>query len=189
MWMDDSEKICEWLEANFPQPSLLVPNTTEQSVGSKVFPSFVQLLKSRTLPTAEAAAANPDPEKESNLLAALDQVRLQLEASGGPFLCGKTFTNVDANLLPKIKHALVVLREICGWEIPSGKHCAMTVPLTETLRTADNPTAAAIATYMQAASARPSWTTTMYTDKIMVDGWAKHVDEWRAAAAAAAEAQ
>jgi adenylate kinase len=54
-WMDDSDKIIEFLETKFPKPSLkpkawlLKKNPALKSVGAEVYPAFVQLLKSRAM--------------------------------------------------------------------------------------------------------------------------------------------
>jgi glutathione S-transferase len=115
-FLDDSEKICSFLEKKCPEPSLTplaVGGTDPSTIGSRVFPSFVQLLKACKVPGKESERE----EKESQMVAQLQGLEDILKRTDA-FLCGDELTSVDMGVAPKLKHARVVLDRICGWQFP-----------------------------------------------------------------------
>ena len=87
--------------------------TDPSTIGSKIFPSFVQLLKACKIPGKESERE----EKEAQMVAQLEGLEEVLKKTDA-FLCGDKITSIDMGLAPKLKHARVVLNRICGWQFP-----------------------------------------------------------------------
>lgn len=107
-WIPDSDVIVGIIEKIFPEPSL-VPPEESSSVGSKIFPSFVNFLKS----------CDSSDDTESNLKTELKSLNDHLENSNtGPFIFGEKISSVDVNLAPKLYHLIVALKNFKNWTIP-----------------------------------------------------------------------
>ncbi|KAJ8428003.1 hypothetical protein Cgig2_028280 [Carnegiea gigantea] len=89
-WVTDSDVIVDLLEKNYPEPSL-APKPEFASMGCKLFPAFVNFLKSK----------DPNDGAEKALLDELNALEGHLK-SHGPFVCGEKVTAVDLSLAPKL---------------------------------------------------------------------------------------
>ncbi|KAL3692770.1 hypothetical protein R1sor_006421 [Riccia sorocarpa] len=106
-WIQDSDKIAEYLEEKFPDPSLKTPSEFK-NVGAQIFQVFTQYLKSKKV---------DDPSKQQLLdeLKALDQHLKE----HGPYIGGDKPTDSDFALIPKLKHLRVALAHYMDFHIPS----------------------------------------------------------------------
>ncbi|CAK7325610.1 unnamed protein product [Dovyalis caffra] len=105
-WIADSDVIVGILEEKYPEPPLATPPDFA-SVGSKIFSSFVQFLKSK----------DPNDGTEQALLEELKALDDHLKAHG-PFIAGEKITAVDFSLAPKLYHLKVALGHFKNWTIP-----------------------------------------------------------------------
>ncbi|XP_022747081.1 glutathione S-transferase DHAR2-like [Durio zibethinus] len=105
-WVPDSDVIVGILEEKYPEPSLKTPPEFA-SVGSKIFGTFVTLLKSKD--------ANDGSEQ-----ALLDELKaLDEHLKGqGPFIAGEKITAVDLGLGPKLYHLEIALGHFKNWTVP-----------------------------------------------------------------------
>lgn len=142
-WLADSDEITKLLEKDYPEPSLATPSE-KASVGSKIFPSFVAFLKSDS----------PTDGTEDALLAELEALDKALGEGEGPFIAGKSITQVDAALIPKLYHTKVALKELKGWKIPAKL---------------EN-----VHKYLKAAADTESFKKTTASDDLIVKGWLAH---------------
>lgn len=105
-WFVDSAKFVDYTEDKHPQPAL-GKSTDAPSIGSKVFPAFVAIIKS----------PKGDDSKIEPLKAELRELNSHLE-SHGPFLKGKNISAGDLALAPKLHHMQVALKAFKAFEIP-----------------------------------------------------------------------
>lgn len=106
-WLPDSDKIVEYLEENYPEPSM--KSTVPPEVGAKFFGAFREFLKS----SEEEAKA-----KEAAFLSELKNLDDYL-AANGPLFGGESLNATDASLAPKIYHAKVALKHYKAFEFPA----------------------------------------------------------------------
>ncbi|CAM6100785.1 unnamed protein product [Calypogeia fissa] len=106
-WIQDSDKIAQYLEEKFPDPSLKTP-AQYKNIGLGVFPAFTSWLK----------AKNPEDETKEHLLKELKDLDDHLKAHG-PYIGGEKATDSAFALIPKLKHMQVALKYYYGWELPS----------------------------------------------------------------------
>ncbi|KAH9767885.1 glutathione S-transferase DHAR2 [Citrus sinensis] len=106
-WVADSDVIVRIIEEKYPEPSLTNPPEFA-SVGSKIFPSFVNFLKSK----------DPNDGTEQALLEELKALDEHLKTHGGPFIAGEKVTAVDLSLAPKLYHLQVALEHFKQWTVP-----------------------------------------------------------------------
>ncbi|KAL2635103.1 hypothetical protein R1flu_006582 [Riccia fluitans] len=106
-WIQDSDKIAQYLEEKFPEPSLKTPSEFK-NVGAEIFQCFTQYLKSKKV---------DDSSKQQllNELKALDQHLKE----HGPYIAGEKPTDSDFALIPKLKHMRVALAHYMDFHIPS----------------------------------------------------------------------
>jgi glutathione S-transferase len=106
-WIQDSDKIAEHLEKNYPI-SLATPQPYKY-VGVNIFQAFTNYLKSKN---------KNDPTKGELLkeLAALDE---HLRTKGGPYIGGANPTDSDYALIPKLHHMRVALGHFMNFKIPA----------------------------------------------------------------------
>jgi glutathione S-transferase len=102
----DSDVITQLLEEKFPEPSLKTPEEYA-SVGAKLFPAFVAVLKSHK---------SSDGTKEA-LLAEFKALDEHFKVNK-PFVAGEKLTGVDLALAPKLYHATIALPYYRNWSIP-----------------------------------------------------------------------
>ncbi|OVA03551.1 Glutathione S-transferase [Macleaya cordata] len=105
-WVPDSDVITQILEEKYPEPSLVTPSEYA-SVGSKIFGSFVQFLKSK----------DASDGTEQTLLAELSALEEHLKAHG-PYVNGDKISAVDLSLAPKLYHLEVALGHFKSWSVP-----------------------------------------------------------------------
>ncbi|KAL9418912.1 hypothetical protein AB3S75_036798 [Citrus x aurantiifolia] len=106
-WVADSDVIVRIVEEKYPEPSLTTPPEFA-SLGSKIFPSFVNFLKSK----------DPNDGTEQALLEELKALDEHLKTHGGPFIAGEKVTAVDLSLAPKLYHLQVALEHFKQWTVP-----------------------------------------------------------------------
>ncbi|KAL3138066.1 glutathione s-transferase [Trebouxia sp. C0009 RCD-2024] len=105
-WFVDSAKFVDYLEDKHPAPAL-GKSTDVPDAGTKVFPSFVAVIKS----------PEGDNSKIGPLVEELKGLNNHLE-SNGPFLKGKDISSGDLALAPKLHHMQIALEAFKGFEIP-----------------------------------------------------------------------
>ncbi|KAJ4848160.1 Glutathione S-transferase dhar2 [Turnera subulata] len=105
-WVPDSDVIVGILEEKYPEPPLVTPPEFA-SVGSKIFSSFINFLKSK----------DPNDGTEAALVEELKALDEHLKAHG-PFVAGEKVTAVDLSLAPKLYHLEVALGHFKKWSIP-----------------------------------------------------------------------
>uniref|UniRef100_A0A1D1YMH2 Glutathione S-transferase DHAR2 n=1 Tax=Anthurium amnicola TaxID=1678845 RepID=A0A1D1YMH2_9ARAE len=105
-WIADSDVITQLIEEKYPEPSLVTPPEFA-SVGSKVFSSFVEFLKSK----------DPNNGSEQGLVDELHALDEHLK-DHGPFVNGANISAVDLSLAPKLYHLDVALGHFKSWTIP-----------------------------------------------------------------------
>lgn len=145
-WTPDSAGIVDFLEETYPDPPLGKADSIPE-VGSKVFPSFVQFLKSKGEESAE---------KEQALVKELEALDAHLAAGPGPFLQGADISAADLALGPKLYHLQIALKEYKNWELPAKL--------------------VAIRRYYGHITSRPSWTATHYSADLVKAGWKSKVE-------------
>ncbi|CAN1257682.1 Glutathione S-transferase DHAR2 [Linum perenne] len=105
-WVPDSDVIVRILEEKYPEPSLVTPPEFA-SVGSKIFMSFINFLKSK----------DSSDGTEQALVEQLKALDDHLKAHG-PFIAGEKITGVDLSLAPKLYHLETTLGHFKKWTIP-----------------------------------------------------------------------
>ncbi|KAK3422426.1 hypothetical protein EUGRSUZ_G02889 [Eucalyptus grandis] len=105
-WIADSDVIVGILEEKYPEPPL-TPPPEFASVGSKIFISFVEFVKSK----------DPSDGTEQALLGELKALDEHLKAHG-PYIAGKKITSVDLSVAPKLFHLEVALGHFKKWTVP-----------------------------------------------------------------------
>jgi len=141
--MPDSDKIVEYLEEKFPEPSMV--SSAPQGITSKIFPAFRQFL----------AASSPEEQekKKSELLAELVSVNQYLSTQEkGPLFGGLNLDAEDAAFAPKLYHILVA----CP---PKG----FVLPLE----------LAALWRYIGFVQTLPAWQEVDYGSLKILEGWSK----------------
>ena len=138
----DSSVICEYLEFFFPEPVSLKPPKMDDSILDGFFPAVAQYLKD----------TSDDPEKLSNLQGKLKGLDDHL-SSGGPFLCGESFSMLDCRLVPQLYHLKAASAAYKG-----------SMPKLEE----EYPH---LAKYYEATTSRPSFSNTVYPEETVVWGW------------------
>ncbi|XP_044509175.1 glutathione S-transferase DHAR2-like [Mangifera indica] len=106
-WVPDSDVIVGILE-KYPEPPLATPPEFA-SVGSKIFSTFIQFLKSK----------DTNDGTERALLEELNALDEHLKKHGGPFIAGEKITAVDLSLAPKLYHLEVALGHFKKWSVPA----------------------------------------------------------------------
>jgi glutathione S-transferase len=142
-WLASSEDIVDTLEDQYPEPALGKAASVPEA-GSKVFPAFVQFLRSSD---SEAA------DKQSALDTQLSDLNGHLE-SNGPFLKGDNISAGDMALAPKLYHLKIALKELKGWD-----------------KLGNYPD---VQQYLDRMQQRDSWKATYYAPEIVVAGWKGH---------------
>eukprot|EP00897_Mesotaenium_endlicherianum_P010110 jgi/Mesen1/9127/ME000058S08622 len=107
-WIQDSDKIADYLETKFPQPPLKTPENLKED-GMGLFQAFTKWLQAKDANNKEAKEAYV---KELEKLEAHFQ-------KNGPYVAGDTVTESDAALAPKLLHARVALEHYYGFKMPS----------------------------------------------------------------------
>ncbi|CAN1747081.1 Glutathione S-transferase DHAR2 [Linum perenne] len=105
-WVADSDVIVGIIEEKYPEPSLVTPDEFA-SVGSKIFMSFINFLKSK----------DSSDGTEQALVEQLKALDDHLKAHG-PFIAGEKITGVDLSLAPKLYHLETTLGHFKKWTIP-----------------------------------------------------------------------
>ncbi|KAD2805067.1 hypothetical protein R6Q59_029693 [Mikania micrantha] len=105
-WVSDSDVIVGLIEEKYPEPSLSTPPELT-SVGSKIFPKFVEFLKSK----------DENDGTEQALLDELNALEEHLK-NNGPYINGEKITAVDLSLAPKLYHLEVALGHYKKWTVP-----------------------------------------------------------------------
>ncbi|CAL1387223.1 unnamed protein product [Linum trigynum] len=105
-WVADSDVIVGILEEKYPEPSLITPPEFA-SVGSKIFISFINFLKSK----------DPSDGTEKALVDELKALDEHLKAKG-PFIAGEKITGADLSLAPKLYHLETALGHFKKWSVP-----------------------------------------------------------------------
>lgn len=105
-WVQDSDKIIEYLDEQFPDSPLKGPENLK-SVGAGVFQNFTQWLQ------AKDANSPTKHELEKELQTLEEHLKTK-----GPFVAGEKFTDLDSALGPKLLHARVALQHFYGFKFP-----------------------------------------------------------------------
>ncbi|CAN0909417.1 Glutathione S-transferase DHAR2 [Linum grandiflorum] len=105
-WVADSDVIVGIIEEKYPEPSLVTPDEFA-SVGSKIFISFINFLKSKD-------SSDGTEQALVEQLKALDE---HLKAHG-PLVAGEKISGVDLSLAPKLYHLETALGHFKKWTIP-----------------------------------------------------------------------
>ena len=105
-WVPDSDVITQKLEEKYPDPPLATP-PEKASVGSKIFSTFVNFLKSK----------DPNDGTEQALLNELQALDKHLKANG-PYVNGEKVSAVDLSLAPKFYHLKIALGYFKKWSVP-----------------------------------------------------------------------
>jgi glutathione S-transferase len=142
-WLASSDEIVDTLEERYPEPALGKADSIPDA-GSKVFPSFVQFLKSD-----EAESADKQAALEAELSGLNDHL-----SQHGPFLKGSNISAGDLALAPKLYHLKIALKELKGWD-----------------KLGDYPK---VNEYLSTIQQRDSWKNTYYAPEIVVAGWSAH---------------
>jgi len=147
----ESASIAEWLDSAFPEAALAPqPSEACTTASNAVFPAFVAYLKSGP---AEGQ------EKLEEFEAALGVLESYLQSTEGEFLTGETICKTDLQIMPKLYHAAVALKEFRGWEL-------------------DRTRFPGVATFMNSMMKRSSWERTKPpSEGHVVRGWARHVTQ------------
>ncbi|KAH9767887.1 glutathione S-transferase DHAR2 [Citrus sinensis] len=95
-------------EKKVPYKRHLINISDKPQCGSKIFPSFVNFLKSK----------DPNDGTEQALLEELKALDEHLKTHGGPFIAGEKVTAVDLSLAPKLYHLQVALEHFKQWTVP-----------------------------------------------------------------------
>ncbi|EFJ09213.1 hypothetical protein SELMODRAFT_130267, partial [Selaginella moellendorffii] len=117
-WIQDSDKIIVHVEKKFKEPSLKTPH--EFKIGfSSVFPVFTNWLKSkdRSAPAKTYQRAHSFRGVIEETL--LCNVLLIYLVSQGPYIAGKTPTDSNFALAPKLRHAGMALEHFMDFVFPS----------------------------------------------------------------------
>ncbi|GMH39707.1 hypothetical protein BSKO_07605 [Bryopsis sp. KO-2023] len=144
-WVVDSGTIVEYLEENYPLPSVPADEEGDQATGG-VFKAFREFLFNKE--------DSEEKEKEAALVVELAKVDALLKKRGGPFLGGESFNAADASVLPKLYHMKTALGEYKKWTIPDSLPNLLS--------------------YIAKAAERPSWKNTDYGTDMILKGWGKH---------------
>lgn len=145
--MPDSEAIVEFLEKEFPQPSMR--SDTPPTLGAKLFPAFRAFLFA-------AAGSAEEGEKRGELEGELRALDAYLAQPGkGPLLGGTTLCQADAAIAPRLYHIKVALAHF--------KHFAIPADLK------------ALSRYLDAVTALPEWKATDYGEDAIIAGWTAHL--------------
>jgi len=147
--MPDSDVIVEYLEKEFPQPSM--KSKAPADLGNSFFPTLTPFLKA-------AAGSAEEAEAKGKMEAELRSIQDFLAAQGnGPLIGGSSVDAKDAALAPKLYHACVASKAIKGYDIQ-----------------AHYP---AIQKYFATLACMPHWKQTLPTDgdAVIVDGWRKKI--------------
>ncbi|XP_078429549.1 dehydroascorbate reductase 2 [Wolffia australiana] len=105
-WIVDSDVITQLIEEKFPEPSLVTPPECA-SVGSKLFSSFINFLKSN----------DSSDESEKTLVEELRALDGHIK-DNGPYVNRASISALDLNLAPKLYHLQIVLEHFKNWTIP-----------------------------------------------------------------------
>ncbi|KAK9830373.1 hypothetical protein WJX72_011371 [[Myrmecia] bisecta] len=143
-WLIDSADIVDHLEQKHPEPGLGTSKDIPEA-GSKVFPAFVQYLKS---------SGAEEGEKREALLKELDLLNSHLEQHG-PFLKGQDISAGDLALAPKLYHLTVALKAFKDFTVPERF--------------------TAVTSYLAAVQGRQSWKNTHYSEELVLKGWKAHL--------------
>ncbi|KAG6553421.1 hypothetical protein Mapa_005156 [Marchantia paleacea] len=106
-WIQDSDKIAQYLEEKFPDPSLKTPSEFK-NVGENIFQCFTQYLQSK----------KPDDSSKGELLKELKALDQHLNQHG-LFIAGDKPTDSDFALIPKLRHLRVSLAHYMDFHIPA----------------------------------------------------------------------
>eukprot|EP00898_Chlorokybus_atmophyticus_P003602 jgi/Chlat1/4242/Chrsp27S00317 len=105
-WIQDSEKIIQYLEEKFPEPSLKTPEEFK-SVGNNIFPEFMEWIR-------EKKATSEHRQKLEEELTKFDTHLKE----HGPYVAGKEVTEHDLDLAPKLRHVRVATGHYYHYAFP-----------------------------------------------------------------------
>ncbi|CAH1772532.1 unnamed protein product [Owenia fusiformis] len=104
--VSDNDEIVQYIDDNFPSPSLAFDNKKANEICLEVFSKFSYFTKEVSHSSAQ-------------LLAELRKINNFLDQQGTTFLCGDYLTHLDCEMLPKLQHIRVVAKAFKNFEIPS----------------------------------------------------------------------
>jgi len=142
----ESGKISDFIEDKYPEPALDL-DEEGMSAGGGIFGAFRRLILNRH--------ASKDPELHQNLENELKSMNDYLEASGGPFFGGTSFSSADVALLPRLYRMQVALRHFKQWQIPES--CPK------------------VQAYLELAYQRPSFQKTACSEEEVIHSWKQHL--------------
>lgn len=143
----DSYEIVQYLDSTYPDPSLKPQGNSEaEEVTGSVFNLFSAWAKAYKEPGAK--------EAEAKFTAELQKIDAFLGRSGGPLLCGSSWSVADCALVPRLYHISTVAEHYLHYN------------LQKSMKN--------ITQYMNYTFSTPEFKATDYKPEWILEGWAKY---------------